>query len=152
MHSGLEVSKHEKHAIQQHVLRHLLHGSAWASSGAVCPELRSVLLSSQNSLKASNRKKKRTSFKRKASKRGTEVSVSGSWSNEIHPLSIACPSLLFWYISHSFLLHCTLTCGILSILKNITSATSQSICTCPWKCYPKDDKELTLPECLGYTE
>lgn len=75
---------------------HLLHGSAWESSGAFCPELRSSLLSSQNSLKASNRKKKRTSFKRKASKRGTEVSVSGSWSNEIHPLSIACPSLLFW--------------------------------------------------------
>lgn len=43
--------------------------------GLSASELRPFLFSLQNSLKASNRKKKRTSFKRKASKRGTEVSL-----------------------------------------------------------------------------
>ncbi|XP_036102644.1 diacylglycerol kinase iota [Molossus molossus] len=41
----------------------------------------------QNSLKASNRKKKRTSFKRKASKRGTEVSESRGRPFVIKPIS-----------------------------------------------------------------
>lgn len=119
---------------------HLLHGSAWESSGTVCPELRSSLLSSQNSLKASNRKKKRTSFKRKASKRGTEVSVvSGSWSNEIHPPFHSLPQLVVLlylpplfapslYSNHA---------GTLSILKNVTSATSQNICTVHGSIIPK---------------
>ncbi|XP_060011935.1 diacylglycerol kinase iota isoform X2 [Lagenorhynchus albirostris] len=41
----------------------------------------------QNSLKASNRKKKRTSFKRKASKRGTEVSENKGRPFVIKPIS-----------------------------------------------------------------
>lgn len=63
----------------------LLHGSAWGARGPSASELSCFLLSLQNSLKASNRKKKRTSFKRKASKRGTEVSVSGLRPRELHP-------------------------------------------------------------------
>ncbi|KAF3819385.1 hypothetical protein GH733_013535 [Mirounga leonina] len=56
---------------------HLLHGSAWESRALSASELSCFLLSLQNSLKASNRKKKRTSFKRKASKRGTEQENKG---------------------------------------------------------------------------
>lgn len=85
MSSGLEVSKHEKHALPNSMRRrHLLHGPAWACSRAVGLPAQGSLLSLQNSLKASNRKKKRTSFKRKASKRGTEVSAWGWWSREMH--------------------------------------------------------------------
>lgn len=59
----------------------------WSCMGVLAgrrPPAQGSLLSLQNSLKASNRKKKRTSFKRKASKRGTEVSAWGWWSREIH--------------------------------------------------------------------
>lgn len=60
----------------------VLHGKA---QGPAARMLTWSLFSPQNSLKASNRKKKRTSFKRKASKRGTEVSVWGWQSSEIPP-------------------------------------------------------------------
>lgn len=62
---------------QQHAL---LSSSTWfcmEAPGLPASEFSCSLLPPQNSLKASNRKKKRTSFKRKASKRGTEVSLSG---------------------------------------------------------------------------
>lgn len=76
MSSGLEVSKHEKHAVNSMRCCPLLHGSAWRCRGCLPLSLACSLLAQQNSLKASSRKKKRTSFKRKASKRGTEVSLS----------------------------------------------------------------------------
>lgn len=60
---------------QQHVLPSLSTWFCMEAPGLPALALRHFLLSLQNSLKASNRKKKRTSFKRKASKRGTEVSV-----------------------------------------------------------------------------
>lgn len=62
---------------QQHVLPSPPHGSAWTHPDC-CLRAQCFLLPLQSSLKASNRKKKRTSFKRKASKRGTEVSSSKS--------------------------------------------------------------------------
>ena len=97
------------------ILQHVLPSSpTWLCMGrlgAVCPGLRSLLLSSQNSLKASNRKKKRTSFKRKASKRGTDVSVSGSPPyHRFLGLPGCGPRLLFGRTSYpSFLLPSTLT-------------------------------------------
>lgn len=70
----------------QHVLPSPSTWFCMEAPGRPASALRHLLLSLQNSLKASNRKKKRTSFKRKASKRGTEVSVWTLGSKEIQLL------------------------------------------------------------------
>lgn len=100
----------------------------------------------QNSLKASNRKKKRTSFKRKASKRGTEVSASRSPAYRSVPGLPGCgPCLLLGCISsHSSLLPSPLTTLNFRVFLDIQPpATSQSICLVCGSLIPKTVKAET---------